>query len=520
MNLRKSIATSLASFLVRNAEPVRITAAECDGRTEGWERDLNRRRPVSRLISEDEEYNYGHREEMMAEARALCQTHGICTSLLGKFANYCVGNCEVSFSTGDPKWDEMAENVVREQFKLIDASGRHDMVSMAKLAIKSVVRDGDIGFAKVLEPGLWPQLQAIEADRIRNDSTPFAPDSDKRWIGGVRALTNGRAVAYRVWDRMMTHGFENPREIPAEAFIHLKNPHRFDGTRGLTWFARGTLNHARDIKEILNAEKKAVKVNSRFALFWSKVSGNKSTGLTNLFGTRSDGAGNIYTEELQDGMIGYGVPGEQIQAHTYNRPSPTWQGFMEFIIRDIAVSLELPIGFVWAIMGVTGPGVRLESKQAEKTFFATIEWLERGLLNPVTGWIINWAMNEGRRLPFNPFWYRFDFQRPAHPSIDVGRESKADLDEMDRGITSEIALASERGKNAYKTIDQRIRFAKYVLERCEEEDVPVHMVINPQSTGKTSLEPSESAPGDDESTGDSGEGGFEGKPPRAPKNSK
>jgi hypothetical protein len=452
------------------------------GRTEGWESGPHRRRPRADLVSQDEEYNYGTRERMMAEARALCQTFGIGPNILGKFANYCVGNCDVDFHTGDDSWDEQAEAILRERFKTIDVKGERSFPRMAKLAVKSMIRDGDVGFIKTLEHG-FPQLQVIEADRIRTTGVALETDLSDDWIGGVNINRVGRPLQYRVWEReRWGNTFKNSQEIEAQNFILLKDPQRFDGCRGITWFERGALNHMRDLKEILGAEKKTVKMLSKLAMFFKKLAGGKPVAALNLgFGPKQDGTGDVHTEELHDGTNIYGLPGEDAGAIVHNRPSPTFQGFLEFLIRDIAISLELPFGFVWAMLG-TGPAIRLDSRLAEKTFSDKTDLLEEQLFDPACAWIINWEMRVSKRLRFNPNWMLYTFPRPVLPSIDVGRESKADLEELDRGITCEIDLAQDRAKNAIRMLRKKAKFRKAAQEIAVEFGVPVKALIGPFAT--------------------------------------
>lgn len=471
----------------------KMLASVATGRTEGWERGPDRRRPRADLVSQDEEYNSGTREQMLSEARALCQTFGIGKNILGKFANYCVGSCEVDFFTGDEAWDEQAEAVVRERLKTLDVTGERSCRRMAKLGLKSMIRDGDIGFVKTLEHG-FPQLQAIEADRIRTDSSVLSyEDLSADWVAGIRRNRIGRPLAFRVWERATYGQFKNPQPIPAENFIFMKNPQRFDGLRGITWFGDGALNHMRDMKEILGAEKKTVKLISKLAMFFKRMAGGKPAAVLNPFGAKQDGTGTVYTEELHDGTNIYGLPGEDAQAINHNRPSPTFQGFLEFLIRDIAVSLELPLGLVWAMLG-TGPAVRFDGKQAEKTFDDACDIVEEQFFDPVIGWIVNWEMQVSKRLPFNPQWMRFSVPRPSRPSIDVGRESKADLEELDRCITSEQDLAADRGGNADVMLTKRIRFAKKKLEKTGGDKQLLAMISAPGAVATEEPEPEAEEP--------------------------
>jgi capsid protein len=256
MKLHGQVATKLALYLAKHADPVKVQAAV--ERTEGWERNTERGRSNYALVSETQEYNYGKREEMTSDARALCQTFGIASNILGKFANYCVGNGEVTFFTDDTTWDEQAEALIKQQFAIIDPTGEHDMVSMAKLGIISKKRDGDIGFVKTLDSG-WPQLQAIEADRIRNDQNMVNVDSSLTQVGGVKLMPNGKPISYRVWERNLWNGFKNPREISARDFILYRNKNRFDGVRGITSFERGALNRCATLRKFSPPNRRLLK---------------------------------------------------------------------------------------------------------------------------------------------------------------------------------------------------------------------------------------------------------------------
>lgn len=463
MSIASFIANPIVKFLAQNSQ---------------WDFENNtaRRRNSARLVSQDTDLNYGTREEMMAEARVLCQTFGLASRILRQYANYCVGSCEIDFNSGDANWDAQAEEFWRQHCSQIDVSGRFNLRSLGRMAVMSMLRDGDIGIHKTMENG-FPQVQAIEADRIRNNTALLNVDQDKTLVGGVKVDGIGRAQFYRVFNRAFNTGWEVKYEdVPASDFLLLRDPDRFDGVRGVTHFSRGALNHMRDLKEILEAEKRGVKIHSRLALLIKKLTGGTPAGSVKLFGAKSDGSGNQFTEEVPDGQIKYLLPGEDVVAFQSNRPSPTFAGFLEFLIRDIAISFDLPLGFVWQMVG-TGPAVRLDSKQAERTFLAKIDLLEWQFLNPLAAWVLNWAMTEGKRLPFNKSWHKFEFTRPSHPSIDVGRESAADLDEHERGMMAGCEITAARGKNVYKVLESKAKEARAALDLAEKYDVPVEMIM-------------------------------------------
>jgi capsid protein len=463
MGIRSYIASRTVQFLAANSQ------------WEGHERNTFRRRPYVDLSTPDKQLNYGDRDALLSESRNLRQTYGIASNVLRTFGNYCVGQCEADWSSGDEAWDEQAEAFWMDSMANIDATGQDDLPSMARKGIGLMIGDGDVGFIKTLKAG-FPQLIPVEADRIRNLSTHLDVDKDDGWVGGVRVDAMGRSLAYRIWQRGFIYGFRDMQVVTAQDFVHLKDPDRFDGVRGVTHFSRGALNHMRDLKEIVEAEKKSVKVASKLALLIKTMAGGIGSSAVNLFGSKQTDPGNNYTEEVPDGIIKRLLPGEDATVFESKRPSENVMKLIEFVIRDIAISLDLPFGWVWSMAGLPGPAVRMDSVRAERTFNRTMDLIERIFLNVVCSWVINWGMQSGR-VPFNPNWRRWKWQRPAHVSIDYGRESKADLEEHARGWLSGQDAAAARGGNFYKTIEEKIRETKYTIERCKAEGVPIEMVM-------------------------------------------
>jgi len=264
--------------------------------------------------------------------------------------------------------------------------------------------------------------------------------------------------------------------------LHVFDPDRFDANRGVTQF-HTALNRARSLKQTIDSEQSGVLANSKIALLFKTFrGGGPAPGIANAFGTsQTDGLGNtITTEPVGDAAIQYMFPGEDVQAHMPNRPSPAWQGFVEFLIREIAVGLDLPVEFVWMMSGA-GPAVRMISKQAERTFNGAMDILELKFLHPACAWVTLWDMAEGN-LPQNEEWFKFYFPRPAHISIDAGRDTSSNLAELDAGANTIENIAREQGTTAEALRISRMVEAKALLENAqalaEEFDIPLDTALN------------------------------------------
>lgn len=488
------------------SDRVRMFKCAVTGHWEGYELDRRRGRPAARLVNQDSDLDLGTREKLTSEARSLSQVYGICNRILRLYANYCVGTCKAQFQTEDDEWNDMAESAWMTWCKTPDIHGVHNFQKLVRLAVISELRDGDIFFLKTLL-GDFPRLQAIESDRVANTKGGTFNIDEEGITGGILHTKAGTPYAYRVCERSRWGQFINPRDVPRASILHYFDPMRFDAYRGISIFSSGGLNHGRDMKEIVAAEKVAVKTNSKIALFWKKIMGGASTmGGVNLFGD-SDGEsdGQINTQEINDGLIAYGFPSEDLKAHQSDRPSTAWSGFLEFLIHDFAIGTDLPKSFVWSMAGLSGPASRMESQQAKRTFDAKQDAIEGKLLYPALGFVINAEIESGR-LPFHPDWWNVRFQRPAHVTIDVGRESTANLAEHARGIISGKELAEERAQDIYEVLTQRAREAQFAKELAEKYDVPIEYVIMMTPNGNTSKPDAEDADSNEQKKGEEKEG--------------
>lgn len=114
-------------------------------------------------------------------------------------------------------------------------------------------------------------------------------------------------------------------------------------------------------------------------------------------------------------------------------------------MRRTGLSLNLPFGFVysWASQGTA---VRMEAAQATREIEQTqLVWEER-MGDPIVTRVIARAMQIGD-LPTIPDFDRGEWRYPARITADVGRESKALIEENMSGLISKTQIAAERGED-------------------------------------------------------------------------
>jgi len=284
-------------------------------------------------------------------------------------------------------------------------------------------------------------------------------------VSGIKIDANGRAVFARVWNRTQYGQFEKPQEIPFNQLLHVFDSDRIDSVSGVTAYA-SVLNTVRDYKETGEAERLAAKRNSKLALLIKSVMGGASSPAVDLFGDGDGSSGRATDGKVNVNPVGdvadaYMFPQEDMKAHDNPRPSGGWLQFMELLIREIAAALDLPFGVVWHMSGLGGPAVRVEMADANRTFVSFLEdVIEPMWIRPTVGsWLA--AEIKAGRLPASTYWYRFTVPKPAALSIDLGRDSKAGIEENKAGLLTASAWAEEVDESFEEVTDQMIYEARY-----------------------------------------------------------
>lgn len=445
--------------------------ASFSGQWEGGEHNRKRDRPGKRTASQDADLNNGTRERLLSEARSLEQTFPIAKRIKNQYADYCVGRCNIRWNTGNPEHDASYREGWKQWMRIADYRNTHTFPKLMKLAVSGAFGDGDT-FVQLLDSNSYLQLNLIEADRVSSGGTYNSDTPDM--VGGV-GLFNGRPNKIRVWERTIYGFFINPVEIPAAEYRHLFFTTRYDAARGVTGF-HACLNAMRDMKEIDAAERLKTKRNSKLALI-AKVVGGQAPGSKTL-----DLAGEgfqdpvidqtVKVEDVGEAATWYGYPSEDIKSHESNTPSTTWQGHMEFIVRNVAIGSNLPFGVVWNMAGLGKPGVLFELQQASRTFREIQDESESKLIRPIAGlWLCKEIKN--KRQPFNPNWNKFRVSRPADISIDAGRDSKAALAENLMGMLSATRWYEETEDDFEEETERCFAEADFRNKMAVKYNVPV-----------------------------------------------
>jgi len=271
------------------------------------------------------------REGMLESSRDLERNNSIAKGMLDRVVENVVGTgITPQAQSGDEEWNDEAEDRFGGWAERgCDVQDRLSFWQMQRLALRSLERDGDVGF--VLNGG---QLQAVEADRI------VTPNDKEKVTQGIELNAVGKPVAYWVADYAARQNYINSAEatrVEARNFIHLFDPERFSQTRGCP--ALGTcLNSFDQLDQYIEATLVDAMVS---ACVGGIITGNEQVDpLAASAGNEEDETGEDQRViDLEPGVIlnlSGSVKGD-FKSLTPSKPAPQFPDFVSAILRFLGL---------------------------------------------------------------------------------------------------------------------------------------------------------------------------------------
>lgn len=404
----------------------------------------------------------GSREKLQVMWNAInaVDNSGLCTSIVSKFQMYVCGTLRWQSRCGDRRIATEYEDYMKvATSKSLDITGRHSLRQMAMLDLRAILIKGDVG-TNIVRDGSQLYLQGIEADRIGN---PYDYKIANNYIRGLELDDAGRMTAARIFYRDRPTGtyryeqtipFRDERGMPR--FLFLCNPISYDDYRGISVF-KTAIDSATYIDRIREYELQALMWAASQSGVYHTTSGSLPEGLPFDRPSLVDASGNqIDTYTVRPNTVTALGVGEDVKMFQHDRPSPNVLGILESTVRDIAVGTGLSTGKVWDMSGYTGPAVRAINSQDDRAIEMWQQLLKENKLDPVALLLLGNAI-AGGELSFHPNWMKWEWFFPAKSTIDVGRESDANIQEINAGINTGARVAANDGQDIEEIQIQRGR---------------------------------------------------------------
>jgi hypothetical protein len=400
------------------------------------------------------------RERLAAISRYLYDNYPMVGYAVNTIEQYSVPIFPQAVSP-DPAWNKLAEAYFANWSDNADFTGRFDFCDLQRMACRAIDTDGDSGFYFTKEAG-FPQLQVLESWRI---GLPPARANDAGFMGGVQVDPKGRVLGYSVIQG------ENKFEIlPANQTLLLYDPDRYSSYRGLSALRRGS-NDIRDAQDIKAFTKKAVKIGSALSAVieggpvqedvWGNDTGDN--GNTSQIVTPQDK--NLSVAELLGGDIPVLDQGQVFKQLQNQHTGSNVTDFLEDIIGHFVAGLDIPPAF-FLDEKLTGPNQRSVNGKAQRKFNKRQE-----MIGYLVQWawlrITAWGIDKGD-LPAVPNWDKCRLQVPPKITIDSGRESQQERDDVGSALMTRQDSFGNRGKDWQRETDQSFIENDYILTKAQD----------------------------------------------------
>jgi len=386
---------------------------------------------------------------LMRAARQLEEDFPFCDGMLGDFETYVVGDLSYRAATGNDEADLVINDYLDWQFATCDYSRRFDLPKLARLAIRSQKRDGELGWILVDE-GDRIMINAISGDRIGNPNVG-TPADPKDFGGIIVDQDSGAPVTYKIFRRLpKMNAYEFQFDVSANNFLHYFDPFRIEQYHGVTVF-KNSIEHAFDLSEILDATKLNIKYRSSQLPTVSNEQGRPRGNGYESGGTTSNGTALPMSIDIDGVTQNFVKVGEGIVEFPNDFPNQQFQPMTESLFRQMAMGCKLPLEFVYASQA-GGVVQRFYASKAMRTFEEDKRWLKFSLLNPTKNRFIEAGIKSGMldlkrfgTLAKDPARFRGTWQMGREISVDYGREVDADIKLVDGGYIAPDDYISDLG---------------------------------------------------------------------------
>lgn len=430
--------------------------------------------------------NAATRDEILRKARYLAANCGLLQRQGDIFVQYVAGPNGNRFTpaSSDATFNADAGKHWSDWCAFADISSRMSLGEIQGMACDRWFHDGEIFILKTRGDSGRPRVQLIESHRVQ---TPWDRYQQGNIHDGVEVDANGRPAAYWVRDTFEGDKF---RRIPANRMIHLFAPTRPGQLRGLPFYT-SVIPLLIDFMDLQALEMRVAKVCARIANVIKRAKG--STGgaaidegrlrkeIIENRATKPDGSAYLkqraqHVESVIGGDTVALEEGEEMAQFKSERPSVVTQQYWEFLINQICAGsgINKSLVFPYSLQGTVARG----DLDVAAAFFRAHSAILQRCFAEVYAYVIGDAINYGelgRRTP-PADWRKVNSRAPRTPNVDVGRNSKALIEEYESGFRTLESICAETGDDWREVVKQKAEEAKFIVEQAKEAGIDPSML--------------------------------------------
>ena len=361
-------------------------------------------------------------------------------------------------------WERQAERAWRlwAESRECDITRGQTFGEMQSLVFRSVLESGDVFVIKRFRERAGSpyliKLQVVEGDRVSN---PGNKQDKMTLTGGVEMDADGSPTAYHIMkfhpgDRVRSSKPEEWARVPAYSggtgrrlVLHLYRRLRPDQTRGMPDLAP-VVEAFKQLGDYTDGELQAAVISSFFSVFVKTPTGD---GLAPMEPTDETGASSADTDlKMAPGAILDLAAGEEIEVANPGRPNDSFDMFVQSVLRQIGVALELPFEILIKHFTASYSAARAALLEAWKYYRGRRQWLAAEFCQPVYEEVLAEEIARGNLAApgfFNSAAIRkaylgADWVGPGMAQIDPNKENQADALAEDRGWKTAREITAEK----------------------------------------------------------------------------
>lgn len=449
------------------------------------------------------------RQRLRLECRDLYRNNEIVSGVVKRFQQYAIGvGIRPQARTSNETWNTQAEKFWNRTFApWCDVRQRPgcDLVGLQKMALASLLLDGEMGFV-LLSSG---KIQPVEAERI---ATPEQYKDVTAIVDGIKIDKQGRPQGYFVCDRADdgTVSKESFSFVQAADFVHVTlppwRPDMLRAVPGLT----AVIDKLRDVDEtdryVLNkAKSDAQNLYKRKTSLPGINEAPRNTAAPDM-------SAGPRVQDQDWGTVYDLLPNEDIEPFESKTPNGEYVPYLQFQLKLIASALGLPIEFLLLEFDSSFSA----SRAAMINFLSTMgEWhglLVTQMMQRLWNWRIAKAIKNGE-LPAAPIttgeseWNIVEWTQPYQDWIDPQKQVAAARDSFNLGTSSLKAIIHSQGGDVDEVLEEKavdirraIRIASQVNQEFPGANLTWRDIINSQPAGSAPLPVADTQPGSDGGT--------------------
>ena len=411
------------------------------------------------------------RQAIVRKSRFFEQNNAVLNRLGDLFESYTVGSSfSVQPASSDPAWNLKAKKWFDVWSRYPDIGSRQSFGTMMSQAARGWFFDGESFILLTKGESGKPRLQLIEAQSI---ATPVGMESDLTVFDGIRFdPKTGRAISYFIGSEKTQGNLTDVRSIGSDSVVHIYEPNRPGQLRGLP-FVSAVINDLHDLDDLQKLEMEACKLGASVAQIVKTVSGEvQASNLRAGTASTTQNTAENYYEQVFGSSVKVLKNGDSFEQFATERPGVNMREYWRQLTEKVCAGVGIPYVLVYpeSMQGTVYRG----ALDMSAVWFKSRHQVMSSAARRIYEYVMEYAIKSDPKLNDAPSdWYEVAITAPRSPNVDVGRNSAAQLAELEAGILTYDEVYGARGLDWRSALEAKAQQALFVRQLADKYGVDV-----------------------------------------------